>query len=187
MILCPQCSLLKRTEKVKVMIATSVGSCCDVIFNYETCWKISTLTWAWEDRARWGRKWESRWGADLERGALTGCWPHGERVTPERLVREMRVGTSANSSWWATNSWEGRGWAPEVPKPGDGPARCPHNGCTSAVTCTLWVLPSAGLESPSSTARLRKWSWICYKSRQALKSNVADQGGNNLSLEDFFF
>ena len=27
----------------------------------------------------------------MERGALTRCWPHGERVTPERLGGEMRV------------------------------------------------------------------------------------------------
>lgn len=45
-----------------------------------------------------GNKMRVKMRCRFGKGSSARCWPHGERVTPERLVREIRVGTSVNSS-----------------------------------------------------------------------------------------
>lgn len=143
---------LEAQGKVKAVVAMSVGSCHD---PYSTMGHVGNLhpDLGMRGGGLGGEKIESQdVGVDLEREALRGVlgMPPGDWVTPERLVKEVTLCTSVYSPQWATNSLEGRGCVREVTEPGGHRALCPHSGSSSAGTCTLSVLPSAGLASPQA-------------------------------------
>ena len=143
---------LEAQGKVKGIVAMSVGSCHD---PYSTMGHVENLypDLGMRGGGLGGEKIESQdVGVDLEREALRGVlgMPHGEWVTPERLVKEVTLCTGVYSPRRATNSLAGRGCAREVPGPGGHHALRPHSGSPSAVTRTLSVLPSAGLAPPQA-------------------------------------